>query len=295
MLVMSAHLAVIGAGQLGSRHLESLARLSRPARIWVWDPSPGALARARRRWEEAGRGPGLAADFTGRFPGRLDAAIVATDAASRERAVEELPKGREIRFMVLEKLLFQEPEALPRVGDLLKRGGVRAWVNCPRRIWPLYSRLRPGLPLSFRVSGSGWGLATNAVHYLDLAAYLTGFLDFSVETGGLSRAEVPSKRPGFVEFHGTLAARAGGHQVLLPCEPGARSCRVEINGGVVEKAGAPVQSRLTEGVVEELRARGDCGLTSYEDSARIHRPLLGALRDHWRAIKGGRDAFCLVT
>lgn len=293
---MTAEVAVVGAGQLGSRHLQALARLSRPARVWVSDPNPASLALARERWNEASPPASLVADFSGRLPERLDAAIVATDAASRERAIENLLKDRKVRFLVLEKVLFQDPDSLARVGALLERGGVRAWVNCPRRLWPLYrDRPRPKLPLELRVSGSGWGLATNAVHYLDLAAFLGGCRDFAIDTTGLSREESPSKRPGFVEFFGTLVARADGQRVVLTCERGEKRSTVEIDGAVQDEAGSPVQSRLTTGVIEDLLARGDCGLTPYAESARIHRPYLEALREHWRSIKDVMAPACPIT
>lgn len=289
---MSAALAVVGTGQLGRRHLEALARLAIPARVWALDPFPAALEEARRSWEAARPGPGLSADFSGRFPATLDAVIVATDAASREAAVGRLLDGSKVRYLVLEKLLAQEPQALDRLGARLAQAGAKAWVNCPRRVWPLYKDMRVKGPLTLKVTGAGWGLGTNAVHYLDLAAHLTGFTGFAVDLSGLSR-ESPSKRPGFVEFFGTLRASGGGHAVTLACEEGPKASRVEINGSLVDEKGSPLQSALTQGVVEALLASGDCGLTPYAESAAVHRPYLEALAARWRAA--GRAGACPVT
>ena len=289
---MSASLAVVGTGQLGRRHLEALARLSGPARVWAWDPFPAALGEARKAWDAAAPGPGLSADFSGRFPEKLDAVIVATDAASREAAVGKLLDASAVRFLVLEKVLFQEASALDRVGARLAKAGTKAWVNCPRRMWPLYKDRRVKGPLSLKVTGAGWGLATNAVHYLDLAAHLTGFSGFSVDLSGLTK-EAESKRPGFVEFFGTLRASGGGHSVSLSCEDGPKASRVEINGEAVDEKGSPLQSRLTKELVEDLLAKGTCGLATYAESSAVHRPYLEALAARWSAA--GREGACPVT
>ena len=45
-------IGVIGAGQLGGRHLQGLARLSLPCEIDVVDPSPVSLDSARKRFSE---------------------------------------------------------------------------------------------------------------------------------------------------------------------------------------------------------------------------------------------------
>src|SRR3989338_7433892 len=46
---------VIGAGSIGSRHLQALKAVKRPLDITVVDPAPGALRRAEQRFL-AGRG-----------------------------------------------------------------------------------------------------------------------------------------------------------------------------------------------------------------------------------------------
>lgn len=290
---MIVDVAVVGAGQLGSRHLQALARLSRPARVWVSDPSPAALETAAARWKEAAPGAGLSADFSGRLPQSLDCAIVATDAAAREAAVSGLLKGRAVRYLILEKLLAQSPEGLRRLEALL--GGAKAWVNCPRRLWPAYRALKPALPLDLAVTGTGWGLASNAVHFLDLAAYYTGRADWTLDGSGLSREEEPSKRPGFVELHGSLSARCGEHRVRLESVPGPRRFTVSVGGAAVSEDGAPKQSELTHAVVEDLLARGDCGLAPFAESAALHAPFLETLRAHWRAVKDARAECCPVT
>ena len=44
--------AIIGAGQIGSRHLQALAQLNSPARIELVDSDPKALAMSEKRFLE---------------------------------------------------------------------------------------------------------------------------------------------------------------------------------------------------------------------------------------------------
>src|SRR5947209_4742456 len=129
--------ALIGAGQIGSRHLQALARLE--ADITVIDPSSASLDRAR---ELAGKSDIRYATQLDQLGPAIDVAIVACSARERRSVVESLLAGRKVGALVLEKVLFQKIEDYEAVGALLKERGVRAWVNCPRRLWPFYQALR---------------------------------------------------------------------------------------------------------------------------------------------------------
>ena len=45
-------IAVIGAGEVGSRHLQALALLKRPVKIFVVDPSNESLRIAKERFQQ---------------------------------------------------------------------------------------------------------------------------------------------------------------------------------------------------------------------------------------------------
>lgn len=317
--------AVIGTGQLGSRHLQSLARLANPPRALAVEPVEARAAAARARLAEAG---GLKAEFfasVAALPPGLDVAIVATASDAREKVVAELLETKRPRFLILEKFLFQRPAAYGRIGALLRETGARAWVNCPRRLWPFYRALKPrfkaGEPLDYHVSGSQLGIGSNAIHPLDHLAFLSGDEDFSVATQGLDPGTRASKRPGFVEFTGTLAARgrrgssltmrsfdeAGVPPLITLASPSLRAVIREAEGRAwiaeassgwkwnEESFAVPLQSELTASVVADLLERGDCGLTPYEESSRLHLPLLAALMGHIGGEKGRPPEACPIT
>jgi len=299
---------IIGAGQLGSRHLQALRAVKTPLEIRVIDPSAASLRTARDRYETVPSGQTHKISFSTGFERSedTDLAIVATNSNVRAQALDKLFEHGACRMLVLEKLLFDQREDYARVGQMLARQGARAWVNCPMRVMPAYEQIRAELgagPVLYRVCGSQFGLVTNAIHYIDHAVHLSGCHDFALDVTGLATAPIPSKRAGFLELNGTLLARlADGSRCEVSCHPdGTAPVVVEIftpehryvvresEGKLWHAAQAsqwrwteraaviPYQSQLTTGVVEALIATGECGLTPFATSARIHLQLLDPL------------------
>jgi hypothetical protein len=188
---------------------------------------------------------------------------------------------------------------------LLESRGVQAWVNCPMRMMPVYGRLREMFGearVSYRLSGGDYGLATTLIHQLDFLMFLTGRDDFALDTSGLDRALAASKRPGYAELTGTVAARFGdgsrgvftrcgqdglpslvtiesaSERVLLDNLRGdLRRMDAETGEWSTEHFGIPLQSRLTTALADGLFSDGACALPPYGVSAGAHRVMMEAL------------------
>jgi predicted dehydrogenase len=296
---------IIGAGQLGSRHLQALKAVKQPLDIQVVDPSAASLQVAKERYDAVSTEQAHQISFSTSFDRTdgTDVAIVATNSDVRRKALESLFDASETRLLVVEKLLFNHRADYAEIESKLAETGAKAWVNCPMRVMPVYEQIRENIaatPISYRVTGSQFGLVTNAIHYIDHVAHLCGCTEFELDTSGLDRNPIPSKRPGFLELNGTLVARfADGSRCEITCYPtGAAPVVVEIfnekNRYVIREsegklwhagerskwawleqaAPIPYQSQITTEVVESLLSTGDCGLTPYETSVRIHLQLL---------------------
>lgn len=306
---------IVGAGQLGSRHLQALKAVKQPLDIQVIDPSGTSLQVAKERYESVVSEQKHKISFSAIFD-RTDAtdlAIIATNSDVRRKALDSLFTASETMLLIIEKLLFNNREDYSEIESKLDNVGAKAWVNCPMRVMPVYEKIRHAIaatPISYRVTGSQFGLVTNAIHYIDHAVHLTGCEEFEIDTSGLDRTPIPSKRPGFLELNGTLVARfADGSRCEITCYPsGSAPVVVEIfnekNRDVVresegklwhsgedskwvwaeQSAPIPYQSQITTAVVESLLTSGSCGLPPYATSARIHLrlldPLLELVRSH---------------
>ena len=116
-------LAIIGGGQIGSRHLQALAQLDRAAIVHVVDPNPASLATSRSRFEEA-RPHGSAVDLSmhesfGALPPALDVAIIATSADVRLEVLRQLLEITHVKYLILEKVLFQREREVKEAARLL--------------------------------------------------------------------------------------------------------------------------------------------------------------------------------
>lgn len=300
-------LAVVGAGQLGSRHLQALAKLKGKSEIFVVDPSAESLATAKARFE------GLATDDTKvsylqdfkSLPSQIDVAIVATNSGPRRRALESLLTDRTVSFCILEKVLFPNFSDYTWAKENLDAKSM--YVNCPIRVldWgkDLRQKLQNVSSLNVRVSGSGLGLACNSIHYLDFFNFLTGKTEYSVFTDLLLPKAFESKRPGYYEAYGTLNFQfapdftlslqsfASG-DVPTKFDLISEEARyivdfVTPNSGVIQSSSSSsgwkwseqpfaqkFQSELTHTYVESLLENGTCGLTPLATSMELHLPLV---------------------
>jgi predicted dehydrogenase len=323
-------IAVIGCGIIGSRHAQALAALKRPAILYLTDTSSAARAAAKNLMFQSG-----GTDFdlqiaeaatAGSLPPALDVAIVATVAAARRQVIEELLNGRNVRFLILEKFLFQSNEDFAWAGAAIRRAGVHAYVNCPRRLWPGYVGLRrtlveEGGPVALScTTHARFGIGTTAIHLLDLLAYLSGTLDFDMSYALVDPEPLPH-RSGGVDFSGSLlgkskcgdvfrytAFRDGTLPVGITIEAPSLRAHVDESRKIIRLSRrdtgwtweslpfeTPFQSQLTHAVVEDLTARGSCGLTPYNESARLHLAILEPLLAHYRKHADPHALSCPIT
>lgn len=320
-------IAVIGCGTIGARHVQALARLDREVRVIAVDPSGEARRRAIGYFAETAP-PGCAvaieeAPGPEALSGTIDVAVVATNAASRRAVIEELLSGTTTRYLMLEKFLFQRDEDYAAVGALLKQNGTAAWVNCPRRMWPGYRDLRERLkgagPVDIRVSApSRFGIGTSAIHFLDVLAFLSGTSQFRLYGDRIDR-ELLENRRGGVEFSGTLyGAGANGEgfaytaqgvappilfldsaRLRLIADETKQQARLsaEEDGWDWREIPFPImpQSQMTHLVVQDILDRGTCDLAGYDESAVLHRAVLGPLLDHFRKYADPNADACPIT
>jgi len=304
-------IAVIGAGQLGSRHLQGLSLIDVPCTFYLIDPFQPSLDQARQRLLEMPVNKNVCevlsfTDIT-ELPKQIDLAILATTADVRFVTLEALLAQSKVKSVVLEKVLFQREDEYERAGRLLDMHGAKAWVNCPRRVYDIYHQarefFRDDLVLSMQVHGGEWGLGCNGIHFSDLFSYLTGNVIEHYDSNLLDDATFSSKRPEFVEFSGTLIGRTGKsqleltanrssiarHLIMLRAEnrtcliderAGRALCMDEKDGGRGEPLSLPYQSQLTCDLAKTILKQGNCELPDYQTSAAIHLPFIQVLQNH---------------
>lgn len=318
---------LIGAGQLGSRHLQALALCEQPLSIQVMDPSPDSLKIAETRFKEVSAGFKGSIQFLGsveQLHQKIDVAIVATNSKVRRTVIEQLLKHAQVENLVLEKFLFPNLNDFDAVEQLLDSQHIKTWVNCPRRMMPFYKTIKNEIkgPVQFNVTGNGWGLGCNGIHMLDLFSYLTERTDLELDHMLIDHEIIESKRAGYVEFTGTIRAVAGNNFASITSYSNEISpvsiliqtptARYSIQEGAETKIWISklenkwdweeqshkmlFQSQLTNKLVDSILTNGTCELTTYVESAKLHKLFLNNLLTFVRKQKGDQSINeCLIT
>lgn len=322
-------IAIIGAGQLGSRHLQALAKVDYPIDVQVVDPSNEALKIAKERFEQVMPAANVKQitfhNSLDELYSILDFCIIATNADIRGVIIEKLLFKKKVKYLILEKILFQTEHEYGKIGQLIQKHNVKTWVNCPRRMWPVYREMREknliyNRILEMNVAGSNWGLATSTIHMIDLLAFLTGVDDYNISHDYLDHNVLASKRKGFVEFTGSLkgvfkdgpffsiSSYKNGNvppiielisegQIFVIGELCGRGLVFRRDGQWIPEEflfGTPFQSQLSHLFIKQIIETGSCDLTSFEESAKLHKPMLECFMSFLKSI-GKEVEKCPVT
>jgi predicted dehydrogenase len=320
---------LIGAGQLGSRHLQALAKLRDETDIYVIDPSNVNLQTASQRFQAVEGHEKHEAHYHNQFEDmdldHVDVGIVATNANVRATIIQNVHQHFNLDYLILEKFLFQKVEDYYRINELLDRQNTKCYVNCPRRLFKAYQDLKDTItaskPVQMEVVGNNWGLGCNGIHFVDLFHFLTGqFIENWYQH--LDNDYINSKREGFIEFSGALTgySERGDVLSLRSYEEGKPNISVRISSTdyrwvIAEGLGQlweeiitendwkiendkfemPLQSNLTNLVVEDLIHKWQCSLTPFQDSSKLHLPFLNTLLKHYEASLNEKVDTCPIT
>ena len=323
------HIAIIGAGQLGSRHLQGLAKLEHEIDVIVIDPAPRALQTARIRYHEIPENRFIQSvsfmESMDQLKNSIEFAIIATNADVRRDIIETLVTTKNVNYLILEKVAFQSVKDFQVVISFLEEKKIKAWVNCSRRMFSFFQELKKRTmeesKVSLTVEGSNWGLACNAIHMLDLLAFLTGQIYFKVDEANLDSKIYDSKRKGFLELGGRLLAKSERGDTLeltderdqdIPFRIFISFDGVEIEIDQIRGLAfeypegrrelseekpfhVPLQSELTGIQVKEILQTGNSRLTSLHESYLLHRPILEAFNLHLERVLKRKVDLCPIT
>lgn len=315
-------ITIIGVGQLGSRYLQGILASNTEREIYLVEPSDLARETAISRIE--GIQTKNQVTFLRKIselPDQIDLAIIATNANVRAAVVDELLQVTHLRFMVLEKVLFQKIEDYDYINYLLGRQEVTCWVNHPKRTFESYRELKKLLdkqevPIKLSASGSNWGLACNGLHVIDTWCYL-----FDDRLGSLELPEIvswkPSVRDGFMEFTGSVSGtlKKGTTFTMLSSEEERSpiTWEAEFNSlRILVEEGGPnpnislfypsseepykilpfemaFQSTLSGPLVESIFSTGTCDLPKFEESILDHLVFIESLLKAYNSSMGLKE------
>lgn len=322
---MNENIVIIGAGNIGTRHLQGVLKYEEKLNIYAVEPNETARKKSQMMIEDTQKKSMNRVSYVSdveKLPEYVDIAIVATNSAVRKKVIENLLEYVKVKYLILEKVMFPHVSYYEQIGNLLKKKGVKTWVNCVKRSWKYASVLKKYYKdndsLQMTVSGKMWGLACNAVHYIDFLSFLTDCCEYPViDNSMVDERIISSKREGYIEFTGQLNIRLGKHILELICDEGVFDgfyitikdkkieCRIVEKGeyglNIIknidtgkeerEKYKVEFQSNLSGKLVSELLDTGRCNLPDYELASKWHIPLIKSLSE-----KAGLEKdYCNIT
>lgn len=316
---------VIGAGQLGSRHLQALKLVKHDLKISVVDPFQASLDVAKERFEGFNAEGGehtieyfLSVDEL--KDTEFDVVISASSCDTRYNALTKLLGKANVKNFLLEKVLFNKKDDYSSFQKILKDKNINAYVNCSMRTMPFYRDIRNtflNTDLQYIVSGSNYRLMSNIIHYVDHMVYLSGCTEFEVDCSLLDKKYITSKREGFWEFNGTLLVKfANGSSGMFTSYNGGDSpaviyinnekCKIvsrESEGKIwMQKSDdawkweeidfrIPYQSEMTSKIVTDLLETGKCELVEYDESMNTHIQLYQPILEHFNKYNDNIDYY----
>jgi len=327
VVVKIYNIAIIGAGQLGSRHLQGLSISKHKYNVYIVDTSAKSLNVAEARANEVDQGFINQIFFCNsiiKLPESLDLVIVATLANVRRTVVENLVAEKIVKNLILEKIVFQNPHDFQTVESLIIKNMINVWVNCPRRSFPVYKKIKTLLkgssPIKIIVTGYNWGMACNSIHFIDLLYFLgNGCKNYFYNIENLQKTIIESKRSGYQEMYGLLSLESeSGNKLTLidkiehketplivqimfnkttiEIDETMQKMKIVNNEHVnEEKIEIPFQSNMTGQIVDQILTTGESEITSFAECIKYHVPMLKAFNKHFSVVLNNNIEECPIT
>ena len=324
---------IIGCGDLGSRHLQAVARLPGVTEIEVVDPRPEALDLGRKRLTELEDIPRTASI---RWFSKLedatkggDLCIISTQARGRCQIMRDAAESHGYSLFILEKLVAQSVQEIEDLAGFTETMGLSAWVNCQTRTFPFHQRMKslldPQEPMVFSAVGCQQMLATNGIHVADLFAFYDGCRWIEgTQTGNRIDTMLHASKRGddLFDLTGTLRGYTEkGSTLTISYMPGhsrwehisvatARhrwivdhterwSCESSAESAWAWRMapfdGNLLVSHTTTGFAADILASRQCGLPSLKESLVAHRFILGQCLPQFCHLLGRQTDVCPVT
>lgn len=330
MLLEVKKILLVGCGEIGSRHLQALAKIELPVKIWVIDPNVNSLEIGKKRFNEIPDNQNIhLIQFEQSIPENLDSVdlcILSTTSKIRFSVLKEMTDKISCNYILFEKVLFQTKEHFTEAEKIIKNKKIKCWVNNYRREESFWKNIRKYFVdqgnFSLYYGKSDWRLCTNCIHILDLISWLSNEDIVKIDCSKLDEKIYESKRSGFIELTGILQGQTSNHgkfqmhavvdvpDIEVEFEISNNTTRLKINefkgeaiimkkenNWIPEKQTFRIrfQSEKTQEIAKSILEEGNCNLPTFEESSKIHLPLIDCIVQHLNKISTTRYSYCPIT
>ena len=217
--ISSHNVGLIGAGNIGSRHLQGIAKSKLKLNLFIIDSNKTSLELSKSRYNYINKIKRKTV-FSCKLkdlPKKIDILIVATNSVSRKKILLQILKKTKIKYLILEKYTFQNSKDFLVIKNVLKKNKIKTWVNCPLRYMKDYINLKKKLnkkKFHIDIKGGNWNMASTMVHYIDLFCYYLNDTSFNFIKNKLNKKIILSKHKGCLEVNGSIKLRSKNGSTL---------------------------------------------------------------------------------
>ena len=271
-------ICIIGVGNIGMRYVQGITRKFPDAELFLVDSE--VRQQELKKLELPNTKLLTSAD---QLAETIDLVVIATSCDPRLSLYKQC-LGLKPRYIILEKYLFKSREEFEECLELNRVPTfVNQWLYGSRAFDCLFSEEAS----SVEVAGSGWGLACNAVHWMDMLKRHLKINHLQVGTGTTISEVFPSKRAGYEEVCGEfIFADAGSEKTFKLIDNKDHGLvdglKIKVDGQVflfdykhIKKEDKvlspfPYFSDLIGDIVGDIIDTGGCHLPQLEESVSQH-------------------------
>jgi hypothetical protein len=271
-------ICIVGVGNIGMRYVQGISKTFPDAELVLVDCDDRLKELSQMELGNVRLLPSL-----DNIEVPIDLFVVSTSCESRlsiyKRCLELKP-----RYIILEKYLFKSRQEFE---ECLSLSGVPTFVNQWMYGSKTFDCLFEKDAQSVELVGSGWGLACNGVHWIDVFKRLMNISHLEVGSGTMISEVFASKRSGYEEIFGELVFkdRDSDKTFKLVDKPEPRLLnkqeiivdgktytfdymKVTEGGNVLSQF--PYFSELIGDIVAQILQYGSCHLPQLEESISQH-------------------------
>ena len=301
-------IAILGIGNIGNRHLESLLKTNKSLDIYIYDIDKERIKNYIKKIKSDNQLVRIFGIYSIEdLPKEITLCIMATPAINRFSTLMTIKSN--IRFLILEKVLSSSRKELKMFEEISLKYE-KVFVNMPYYFQNVFKIIRNIVdnPQEIIFKGNEFGIACNLVHFIDISEklLLKEVSILSQESSNLNWKE--SKRKGFYELTGNIKLKLiSGENICLKSEPYfdknfdtnmqiiVKSAREKIiyewttgdlskNGYKISNNLIPFQSDRTNKILISLLNGEKPEIATLEKAIRIHYILLDVLEPSWHSF-----------
>ena len=304
------NLAIIGCGEIGQRHLESVLNLDYKMKIFLIDKSTICLEKCKQISLKKKLHLFYFAKSFVEIEEDFDFVIVATNSDHRFSVLKDLCRYKTPKFIILEKFLFNKLNHFKEAKKLFQLNGTKVWVNqWMSTDFPNLSDIfgeTDGINIS--VKGKNWNFCSNSVHWLEWFHHINNRKKIVLFNSSLEDVIIENKRKGFFETFGSFEFHGiNNNKLFLQCKYeknseretlisiSNKSSRAEFQLTVDSLKGFIFRSNQKKSISFKLRylsertsiyiksilEKNECTLPTYDQSVLHHKLVFQTFKNHF--------------